>query len=127
MPWAHLREVIKKYISAYNHFDIDGMMECFADECVFAAISGGSCSISCQGKSQVRELAAQSAMYFLDRKQQVKNWILSDNQAAIEIQYRATLKKDLPNGLKAGEELNLLGVSVFRFENDKIIELRDYN
>lgn len=127
MSWGHLREIVKKYVSAYNRFDIDTMLECFADDCTFSAVSGGSRTVSCHGKSQVRELAAQSAYYFLERTQHITSWILSDNQAAIEIQYKATLKKDLPNGLKAGEQLNLLGVSIFRFENEKILELTDYS
>jgi steroid delta-isomerase-like uncharacterized protein len=127
MTWSHLREMIKKYVSAYNHFDIDGMLECFADECIFKSVSGGRCTVTCNGKSQLRELAAQSAAYFLERTQQITNWIISDSQATIEVQYRAVLKRDLPNGLKAGEELSLLGVSIFRFDGDKITELTDYS
>lgn len=126
MSWSHLREVVRKYISAYNDFDIDTMMECFSDECKFTSMVSGHHTITAEGKPQLRELAAQSAAYFLERTQNVTNWIFSDNQAAIEVEYKSMLKRDLPNGLKAGEELNIRGVSIFRFENDKIIELTDY-
>ena len=126
MSWSHLREVVRKYISAYNDFDIDTMMECFSDECKFTSMVSGNHTITAEGKHQLRELAAQSAAYFLERTQNVTNWIFSDNQAAIEVEYKSMLKRDLPNGLKAGEELNIRGVSIFRFENDKIIELTDY-
>lgn len=124
---AHLREIVRKYVTAYNHLDIEGMLECFADDCKFTSLSSGMHTITCEGKHQLRELAAQSAAYFLERTQNVTNWIFSDDQAVIEIEYKSMLKRDLPNGLKAGEELSIRGVSIFRFEGDKIVELTDYS
>ena len=32
---------------------------------------------------------------------------------------------DFPNGLKKGQELNLIGKSIFEFDGDKIIKLTD--
>jgi hypothetical protein len=35
------------------------------------------------------------------------------------------LAKDLPNGLKKGQELNLSGKSIFKFSGNKITSLTD--
>lgn len=126
MSWGPLRELVKKYVISYNHFDLETMLDCFADNCKFTSMASGSQLVTVEGKPHLRELAAQSAAYFIERTQTVTNWIFTESQAAIEVEYKSMLKRDLPNGLKAGAELNMRGVSIFRFENDKIVELTDY-
>jgi hypothetical protein len=51
--------------------------------------------------------------------------IIQDNKAAIQIDYKSVVAVDLPNGLKAGQELNLKGSSFFEFKDGKILKLVD--
>lgn len=81
----------------------------------------------CQKKNELLQLVEQSDSYFTERTQTIKNLILNDDKAAVEIDYEAILKRDLPNRLKAGQKLNLLGVSIFIFKNGKIFKLTDYS
>lgn len=127
MPNTNISDLIQNYISAYNQFDVEGMLECFSNDCVFISISAGNKTVSCQNKNELQQLAEQSASYFTERTQTIKNLILNDDKAAVEIDYAAILKKDLPNGLKAGQKLNLFGVSFFTFRNGKILTLTDYS
>ena len=122
-----LQHLIESYVQAYNQFDIAAMLRDFSDNCTFSSISGGIQTIFCQNKMELHKFAEQSAAYFKERTQTITNWILGDDKAAIEIQYKAILNRDLPNGYKAGQELNLQGVSVFAFRDGKIISLIDYS
>lgn len=47
------------------------------------------------------------------------------NNETTEIDYSATLATDLPNGLKKGHKIELKGKSIFKFLDNKIIELID--
>lgn len=126
MEHDKLKKLIVKYITAYNDFDIDGMMSCFSDDCIFTAIAGGRQIKLCKNAKEFRQTAEQTAGFFQERKQTPASFIIDGANAAVEIRYAATIKVDLPNGLKAGQKLELVGVSVFTFKKDKIFKLTDY-
>ena len=121
------QEIVEKYVRAYNGFRLDDMAECLTEQCIFENVSNFGNSITTVGKEEFRKLAEQSKDIFKTRKQVVKNWIISETHIAIEIDYLAELAVDLPNGLKAGQELKLRGVSIFQFEGSKICRLADYS
>ncbi|CAM3586901.1 hypothetical protein [Marinicrinis lubricantis] len=52
---------------------------------------------------------------------------ISSTKIKIEIAYEGTLAVDLPNGLKAGESLELQGKSVFKIKDNKLIMIEDYS
>ena len=62
---------------------------------------------------------------FKEREQKIDSWKFDDDQVTIAIKYHAVLSVDLPNGMKAGDELNLTGLSEFIFEGDKIMSIID--
>ena len=80
----------------------------------------------CQGKEQIKTLAENSIKLFTSRNVDVKNWIIGDDKAAVEFIYNATIANDLPNGLKAGQQLQVRGMSVYEFQGDKIKRLMDF-
>lgn len=45
----------------------------------------------------------------------------------IDISYKAILAIDLPNGMQAGDTLELNGKSEFEFDNRKIKKISDYS
>ena len=49
----------------------------------------------------------------------------STDHTEVNIAYHAVLAIDLPNGMNAGDELNLTGKSIFKFDGDKIISITD--
>lgn len=122
-----LQQIVEEFIEYYNAFDIDNMLLLFAEDCIFENISNSSGSISCYGKQELCQIATQALDLFKTRKQTVTNWVLGINKIAVEIIYEATLATDMPNGLKAGDLLNLKGVSVYEFEEGKIKRLVDFS
>ena len=55
----------------------------------------------------------------------ITNFTSEGDQASIEISYEAVLAMDLPNGMKKGEVMNLMGRSEFVFKDGKIWRLTD--
>lgn len=103
------------------------MLALLDDHVVFENVSNASGIITTTTKQEFEALARQSVSYFTERKQVIRFVVKSTEAAAIEIEYHATLAHDLPNGMKAGEELRLRGVSVFEWRNGKFTRISDYS
>ena len=117
--------IIKSYINFYNNFDIDGMLGALDENIVFENVSNGEVNVVLNGIDEFRTQAEQSKNLFSNRRQTITAITDTDEQTTIKIAYHATLATDLPNGMKKGDELNLTGISVFKFAGDKIVYIRD--
>lgn len=121
-------ELVKKFIKFYNAFEVEEMVALFTEDCIFQNVSNSSGTVECHGKDALLNMAKQGAEIFSERHQTVTNWVIADEKIAIEIDYRAILAIDFPNGsLKKGDVLNLKGVSIYEFEDNKIKRLVDFS
>jgi hypothetical protein len=119
------KRIIQNYIDGYNAFDIDKMVEDLDEEIVFENVSNGQINMSLTGIKAFKEQAALAKDYFSIRTQIIKSFTHHNDETEIEIDYKAVLAIDFPNGLKKGDELNLQGKSIFTFSGNKIIKLTD--
>jgi hypothetical protein len=117
--------IIQNYITGYNQFDIERMVVDFDENIVFENISNDESNMLLTGLQAFREQAEQAKQYFSERTQTVKSFKHHNDKTEIELDYKATLAMDLPNGLKKGEELHLQGKSLFAFSGNKIVGLTD--
>ncbi len=117
--------LISNYIDAYNSFDVDSMLTDFDPSIKFENISNGTINMTLVGLTAFRQQAEQAKNLFSKRQQTIKSYQHENDETRIEIDYQAILAIDLPNGLKQGDELNLVGSSIFKFLDDKIIALTD--
>lgn len=118
-------QIIRNYINAYNNFDIDGMVANFDDAIKFENISNGNVIITIAGLNDFKKKAEQAKHLFTKRKQTIKRFTHHHDYTEIEIDYNAVLAIDLSKALKTGDELNLERKSIFKFSENKIIELTD--
>jgi ketosteroid isomerase-like protein len=119
------QQIIGNYIKAYNRFDIEGMLADMHENIVFENISNGEVTLTTKGITQLKNQAEQAGQYFKEREQRITKVEYMGDIVEIDIEYKAILAVDLPNGLKAGDKLELTGKSIFRFKDHKIIELKD--
>lgn len=119
------QKIIENYIKAYNSFDIDKMLTDMDDNVRFENISNGEINLVTNNISELRIQAEQAKQFFKEREQTITNYTFSNDSVEIQIDYKGILAIDFPNGLKAGDKIELKGRSVFKFKNDKIIELKD--
>ena len=119
------RQAVESYIRAYNEFDIDGMLRDLHPAVVFKNISNGETNLTLEGIDAFRKQAEQAAKLFDSREQTVTDLRINGPVVTVAIDYRAVPAADLPNRLKKGDVLELKGQSVFHFEGERIVEIRD--
>ncbi|MBX0331693.1 nuclear transport factor 2 family protein [Pontibacter sp. HSC-14F20] len=121
------KEIIEKYISAYNHFDVEGMLLCLHKEVEFRNISNGEVNLFLQGIVALREQAERAAKLFKEREQVMLHYQEQQNTAEVTIAYRAVLATNFSEELKAGDTLELKGKTIFGFQQEKIISIEDHS
>ncbi|MNM68263.1 SnoaL-like domain protein [compost metagenome] len=121
------KEIIDKYIEAYNAFDIKGMVRFLHKDILFRNFSSGEVNTETNGIEEFRELAEKSTDMFSSRCQTVTDYIVIDDKAEVQIEYEGILAVDLPNGLKAGDKIQLKGKSVFQIKENKLSLIEDYS
>ncbi|GAB3965392.1 hypothetical protein GCM10028806_04510 [Spirosoma terrae] len=122
-----MEEIILGYIDAYNNKDVPAMVALLDEQIIFENVSNTSGVMQLNSRQEFEQLALQSVNYFSERKQIVRFLVQGAEAAAVEIDYVATLAQDLPNGLKAGQQLQLRGVSIFEVKQGKISRISDYS
>jgi ketosteroid isomerase-like protein len=118
-------KLIKKYISSYNAFDIDGMLSVLDPDIEFRNISNSEETAKVAGIEAFQNLAEQSNALFSSREQKIDEIENQDLKTIVNVSYSGILAVDLPNGLNAGESINLKGISEFQFNNGKISSIID--
>ena len=121
------RTLIKQYISAYNTFDIDTLMNLIHPQVSFSNVSGGKVNAEAQGLEAFRALAEKSRNLFSSRSQAITSYLFNGDNAVVGIDYDGVLAQDLPTGQKAGEHLHLTGKTEFNFEGGKLKRIVDYS
>jgi hypothetical protein len=116
-----------EYVKAYNARDVSTMLTFFDDACVFENISGGKFTVRTKGKIELEALARRSAEAFASREQKIITLTQSGERIVAEIEYHAVLQADVSPELRAGDRLDLRGVSVCEVLNGKIVRLSDYS
>jgi hypothetical protein len=117
--------VIKRYITAYNNFDVEGMCATLHKDITFSHIINGEVDMKLQGITAFKEQAILTASVFSKRQQQITEVSSYGDSFELSINFTATVAADLPNGYKKGGELTINGKSVFVFKDEKIIILTE--
>ncbi|MGD1864499.1 MAG: nuclear transport factor 2 family protein [Phormidesmis sp.] len=112
-------------MSAYNEFNAEEMVALVHSDITFENISNGEVNAKTTGTDQFQEMAIQGKSLFSSRQQKASNFQFSEDTVTVDIDYKGVLRTDLPNGMKAGDSLQLTGQSKFRFEDNQICSIID--
>ncbi|NRR02319.1 nuclear transport factor 2 family protein [Brevibacillus sp. RS1.1] len=127
MTNEEVKGIIENYVQAYNSFEVEGMARLLHTDIVFRNYSNGELNTETKGIEAFRELAEKSAKIFSSRRQTIIACLVMDDKAEVQIDYEGTLAIDLPNGLKAGDTLQLKGKSIFMIKEGKVSLIEDYS
>ena len=119
------KELIDRYLAAYNSFDVDGMLALLSPDIRFENYSGDELTAAATGIDEFRQLADQSKVLFSEREQRITELKLGQGTAIASIAYRGRLAADIPNGPSAGTALDLHGESEFWFGDGQIAKIVD--
>ena len=117
--------IVARYIDAYNRMNVQAMLDCLSGDVRFINRSNGETTNETHGIEAFRALAEQGVQLFAEREQTILECIAIEDRAAVRIGYRAKVKADLPNGWKAGQEIEMTGTSFFVISEGKISEVID--
>jgi ketosteroid isomerase-like protein len=121
------RKIIESYISAYNAFDVDGMLRCVHQDIEFKNFSASEVNAATKGIDEFRNLAEKSKALFSSRRETITSFESKDDSAKVGIEFEAVLAVDMKNGMKAGEVLHLFGRSEFKFRDGKLYQIEDHS
>lgn len=127
MICSETKAIIDNYVEAYNSFDVLGMIRLLHEDILFRNFSNGEVNMETNGTQAFRELAEKSTKIFSSRRQTIIDCKAIDDKIEVMIDYEGILAVDLPNGLRTGEKMQLMGKSVFKIEEGKITLIEDYS
>lgn len=119
------KELIDRYLAAYNAFDVDGMLALLSPDIRFENYSGDQLTAEASGIDAFRRLAEQAGTLFSEREQRVTALELGPGRAVVGIAYRGRLAVDVPGGPAAGTVIELQGRSEFSFGEGRITRIVD--
>jgi ketosteroid isomerase-like protein len=119
------RELIDRYLSAYNQFDVEGMLALMHPDVEFRNVAAGEVTVSSHGREEFRSLAERAVALFASRRQRVREYGVDGELAWITVDYEGVLAADLGPELQAGTTLRLSGRSMFSFRDGLIVQLVD--
>lgn len=121
------RETIEEYISAYNALDVERMLSFVHEDVEFQNITHSEVNAIAKGIDALQKMAEHSKSFFLSRKQSITSFETAGDTVTVGIKFQAVLAVDMPNGVKKGNTINLVGRSVFQFKDGKILRITDYS
>jgi len=125
MSEARQKELVERYLAAYNAFDIEAMLAQLEPGIRFENFSGGQLTAESSGLEAFRQLAEQSKNLFSEREQRVTGLAREGELLVAEIAWRGRLAADVPGGPPAGTLLEMKGRSEFSFGAAGIVRIVD--
>jgi len=118
-----MKEIVQKYINAYNNFDIEGMMSCMHTDCIFESRHNGELSFTTKGKHSFRQICSVAKNNYSFRKQIIEGFTSKGELLEVKFYFKGTLAIDLDEMGKKGEKIAFETKSIFEFKNGLIYKL----
>jgi hypothetical protein len=122
---ARQKDLIDRYLAAYNAFDIEGMLAQLDPGIRFENHANGQLTAETSGIDAFRQLAEQSKNLFSEREQRVTGLRPDGGMLVADIAWRGRLAADVPDGPPAGTLLEMTGRSEFAFGPAGITKIVD--
>ncbi len=127
MPSNRQKEIIERYIEAYNSFDVEAMLQFVHPDVLFKNVAGGEVNATATGIHEFRKLSERAKPFYSARCEQIAGFESAGDTVTVDISFEGVLAVDLPTGMKAGDVQKLRGRSVYEFLDAKIYRITDYS
>jgi len=119
--------LVRRYVDRYNSNDVDGMLDCCADDVVFETITNPGGSIRLNGKDEMREVIEATTRAFRERRHEVISILVDGQKAAAETVFSGVAAAELGNHVRPGEHISIRGATLFETRGDKLSRICDYS
>lgn len=124
---SNVATLVRRYVDRYNSNDVDGMLDCCADDVVFETITNPGGSIKLNGKDEMREVIEATTRAFRERRHEVVNILVDGEKAAAETVFSGVAAAELGNHVRMGEHVSIRGATLFETRGDKLSRICDYS
>lgn len=119
--------LVRRYVERYNANDVDGMLDCCAENVVFETISNPGGSIRLNGKAEMREVIEATTRAFRERRHEVVAILVEGQRAAAETAFSGVAAAELGQYVRPGEHVSIRGASMFEVSDNKLVRICDYS
>lgn len=125
MTPAAMRDLVDRYLDAYNRMDVAAMLAPLHPEVEFRHLAGAEQLVATRGKEALRTLAEQSLALFSQRRQTLTEFTVEGGFALARIDFHAVAARDLSAECPRGQVVSLAGRSEFEFREGLISRITD--
>ena len=119
--------LVRRYVDRYNSNDVDGMLDCCADDVIFETITNPGGSIRLNGKDEMREVIEATTRAFRERRHEVVTILVDGERAAAETVFSGVAAAELGQHVRPGEHVSIRGATMFVLKGDKLSRICDYS
>ncbi len=119
------KEIISRFMSAYNSHDIDSMLKLIHPYILFKNVSSGRVNVQTVGREEFIKLIKKTAEIFKDREQKIVSYEEADDRVKVEVQYHAKVEIDQPDGKKSKDDISMHSRSEFTIKDGLIYSMID--
>lgn len=119
--------LVRRYVERYNSNDVDGMLECCADDVVFETVTNPGGSIRLSGKTEMREVIEATTRAFRERRHEVVTILVDGQRAAAETVFSGVAAAELGQHVRTGEHVSIRGATMFELRDNKLSRICDYS
>lgn len=124
---SDLATLVRRYVDRYNLNDVDGMLDCCADDVVFETVSNPGGSIRLTGKDEMREVIEATTRAFRERRHQLVSILVDGERAAAETVFSGIAAAELGQYVRPGEHVSIRGATMFELRDNKLSRICDYS
>ena len=121
------RDLIDMYIKGYNTFNMKKMLLPLHSKIVFENYVKDELTKKLEGVKAFKKQAQRGPEMFSKRRKEILSIEHKDDHCIAFVSYKATLKVNLGEKMKKGQEMNISGKSIFFFKDDRISKIEDYS
>ena len=119
--------LVRRYVDRYNSNDVDGMLDCCADDVIFETVSNPGGSIRLSGKDEMREVIEATTRAFRERRHEVVTILVDGHRAAAETVFSGVAAAELGQHVRPGEHISIRGATMFELRDNKLSRICDYS
>ena len=119
--------LVRRYVDRYNSNDVDGMLDCCADDVIFETVSNPGGSIRLSGKDEMREVIEATTRAFRERRHEVVTILVDGQTAAAETVFSGVAAAELGQHVRPGEHISIRGATMFELRDNKLSRICDYS
>jgi steroid delta-isomerase-like uncharacterized protein len=124
---SEVANVVRRYVERYNASDVDGMLDCCADDVVFETVTNPGGSIRLEGKDEMREVIEATTRAFRERRHEVVAIIVDGQRAAAETVFSGVAAAELGQNVRPGEHISIRGATIFELRDNRLARICDYS